>query len=90
MSSSTQNKSCNETNNPYVIMHAPLNTNYSVADFHYLDLNTHIGRAQIREELEHGFQVPPEIIGWFFEEIDERTRAFKELQRRYQQDILLQ
>lgn len=60
-------------------MHASLNTNCSVRDFHYLDLDTQVGRAQIRQELEEEFRVPEEVVDWFFEQIDARIEPSEEL-----------
>jgi hypothetical protein len=63
-------------------MHTSLHTNnYSVRDFYYLDLNTPVGRAQIRDELEHGFRVPEEVVLWFFEEIDLRDQRYAQLEK---------
>jgi len=57
------------------------NNHCSVRDFYYLDLDTPVGRAQIRAELENDFQVPPDVVMWFFEELDSLEERYARLER---------
>jgi hypothetical protein len=71
----------------YILMDTSNNTNCSVVDLQNMRLDTYVGRAQIRDELENGFHVPPEVIGWFFEVIDDQQLAIRELEKTLRDEI---